>query len=218
MFRVILWSQWRWSRLVICLATVLGFALPILSVQGAAAGGKSGLPPDELLRAIQSWGILYPVFAAGLGLLVALAAWAADHRGRHVHALSLPIPRWRYVLLRYGAGLGVLAAPALAVLLGATLATGLATIPPGLQGYPVALAFRFALAVMVAFSIFFAVAGGTPRTAGIVLGLIAALVVVQLLASVANLQLDLLGSALRFLLDWPGPLAIFGGRWMLIDV
>src|SRR5256885_7395208 len=116
MFRAILYSQWKWSRLIVVLGTVAGFALPIVSLQGAARADRSPLAAQELLRAVQSWGTLYPVLAAALGLLVAIATWAPDHRGRHIHALSLPLPRWRYVLLRFGGGVVVFAGPVLAVL------------------------------------------------------------------------------------------------------
>src|SRR5689334_12112661 len=111
MFRVILYSQWKWSRLIVVLGSVAGFALPIVSVQGAATGDRSALAASELLQAVQSWGVLYPVLAAAVGLLVAIATWAPDHRGRHVHALSLPVLRWRYVLLRFAGGATLLAAP-----------------------------------------------------------------------------------------------------------
>jgi len=167
---------------------------------------------------VQSWGTLYPVLAAALGLLVAIATWAPDHRGRHVHALSLPVPRWRYVLLRFSAGAVLLAAPILALSAGAVLATWSATIPAGLQGYPVALANRFALAVLVAYAVFFAVSAGTARTAGIILAVIGSVILVQVVASVANVDFDLLGKLQVAFLNWPGPLAIFTGRWMLIDV
>jgi len=218
MFRVILYSHWKWSRLIVALGSVAGFALPIVSLQGAASGDRSALAAGELLQAVQSWGVLYPVLAAGLGLLVAITTWAPDHRGRHVHALSLPVPRWRYVALRFGAGTALLAAPIVAVVAGALLATWSATIPPGLQGYPVALAVRFALAVLVAYAVFFAVSAGTARTAGILLGILGSIILVQILAGVANLELDLFGRLQVVVLDWPGPLAIFTGRWMLIDV
>jgi hypothetical protein len=217
MFFVILESQWRWARLVVVLGTIAGFLLPVLSLQGATTGEKA-LPPDELLRLLQSWGILYPLLAALLGLLVAMSAWAPDHRGRHVHALSLPIPRWRYVLLRFCAGVVVLLPPMLAVLLGAVLATTTAVIPAGLQGYAGALGLRFMLAVLVAFSVFFAISGGTARTAGLILSILALVLLTQLLVSAAGIQFDLLGGVLQTVLDWPGPLAIFSGRWMLIDV
>ena len=218
MYRVILYSQWKWSRLIVLLGTITGFALPIISLQGAAGADRNPLAAQELLRAVQSWGTLYPVLATTLGLLAAIATWAPDHRGRHIHALSLPLPRWRYVLLRFAAGVTVLAGPIVAVLLGAVLATALATIPPGLQGYPLALALRFALALLVAYAVFFAVSAGTTRTAGIILGVIAAVIVVQIVAGVANVELDLWGKLALVILNWPGPLAVFTGRWMLVDV
>jgi hypothetical protein len=218
MFRVILYSQWKWSRLIVALGSVAGFALPIVSLQGAASRDRSALATGELLQAVQSWGVLYPVLAAALGLLVAIATWAPDHRGRHIHALSLPVPRWRYVSLRFGAGTVLLGAPIVAVMAGALLATWSATIPPGLQGYPVALAVRFALAVLVAYAVFFAVSSGTARTAGIILGILGSLILVQILAGVAHLDLDLFGKLQVIVLNWPGPLAIFTGRWMLLDV
>jgi hypothetical protein len=218
MFRAILFSQWKWSRLIVVLGTIAAFALPIVSLQGAAGADRSPLQGEELLRAVQSWGTLYPVLATALGLLVAIATWAPDHRGRHIHALTLPLPRWRYVLLRFASGLTVLAGPILAVSLGALLATATATLPPGLQGYPLALALRFALAVLVAYAVFFAVSAGTARTAGIILAVIGAAIVVQIVAGVANIELDLLGKLQVVILNWPGPLAVFTGRWMLVDV
>lgn len=214
MFRVILYSQWKWSRLIVTVGAVAAFGLPILSIQGAT----SSVRPGELLQAIQSWGVLYPALAATLAVLVAIMTWAPDHRGRHVHALSLPVLRWRYALLRFGAGLALLTIPVLALLGGAFLATRIAHIPPGLQGYPLALTVRFALAVGIGYSIFFAIAAGTSRTAGVLLALVGAVIIVQVLAGVANVNLDLVTHARVLLLNWPGPLAVFTGRWMLIDV
>src|SRR5256885_6386835 len=145
MFRAILGTQWKWSRLIVVMGTVSGFAIPLLSVQGAARD-RSALQAQDLLRAVQSWGSVYPLLAAALGLLLAMAAWAADHRGRHIHALTLPVPRWRYVLLRFAAGAMLLAAPILAVLAGASLAVLFSTIPPGLPAVPGAFQLRFSLA------------------------------------------------------------------------
>jgi hypothetical protein len=217
-FRVILYSQWKWSRLIVVLGTIAAFAIPLLSLQGAARADRGALQAQELLHAVQAWGALYPLLATALGLLVAMAAWAADHRGRHIHALTLPLPRWKYVLLRFGAGFVLLAGPIAAVLIGALLATVSATLPAGLQAYPIALAVRFAFAVLVAYAVFFAVSAGTAGTAGIILGAIAAVIVVQLVASIASLDLDLFTIAQGVLLLGPGPLAVFTGRWMLIDV
>src|SRR2546430_17732261 len=109
-------------------------------------------------------------------------------------------------------------APVVAVWAGALLATWSATIPPALQGSPVALAVRFALAVLVAYAVFFAVSAGTARTAGIILGILGSIILVQILAGVANLELDLFGRLQVVVLDWPGALAIFTGLWVFIDV
>src|SRR5439155_8263852 len=81
MFHVMLYSQWKWTRLIVALGSIAAFALPIVSVQGAARADASPLQAGELLQAVQSWGTLYPVLAAALGLLVAIATWAPDHRG-----------------------------------------------------------------------------------------------------------------------------------------
>jgi hypothetical protein len=217
MYLAILASQWRWSRMVVVFGTVAGFLIPVISIQGATKGARA-MPADQLLRFLQSWGILYPLLAGLLGLLVAMAAWAPDHRGRHVHALSLPLPRPQYVMLRLGAGLTVLLPPIVAVFLGALLATGSATIPAGLQSYGAALGVRFALAILIAFATFFAISGGTARTAGLILSMLALVIVSQILLSAADVQLDLINPVMQALLNWPGPFAIFSGRWMLIDV
>jgi ABC-type transport system involved in multi-copper enzyme maturation permease subunit len=217
MFRAVLGTQWKWSRLIVVVGTVAGFAIPLLSVQGAARG-RGALQTPELLHAVQSWGSVYPLLAAALGLLLAIAAWAADHRGRHIHALTLPLPRWRYVLLRFAAGVVLLVVPIFAVFAGASLAVLFATIPEGLQVYPLALTLRFALAVLVAFAVFFAISAGTARTAGIVLAAIAAVILVQVVANIANLDLDLVSTVQLVLVQGVGPLAVFTGRWMLIDV
>ena len=218
MFRAILYSQWKWSRLIVTLGTVAGFALPLMSLQGAARADSNPLNAEELLHAVQGWGMIYPFLATALGLLVAIATWAPDHRGRHVHALTLPLPRWRYVLLRFASGATVLAGPIVAVAAGAVLAVAVATLPSGLQGYPLALALRFALAVLVGYALFFAISAGTARTAAIILGTIAAVVIVQVFASVAYLNRNVVDQLQMVLSNWPGPFAIFTGRWMLVDV
>lgn len=216
MFRVILESQWKWARLFIVAGTVAAFAVPILSVQ--SLGGPEPALSGDLLAAMQSWSVVYPTLAGALGLLAAMRAWAPDHAGRHVYALILPLPRWRYVWLRFSAGLVLLAAPASAIALGAVLATSIATLPAGLHGYPIGLAIRFTLALLVAYAVFFAISSGTARTAGLILALFGALAATQVLASAANLDLPIAVSALQGIFGWPGPLGIFAGRWMLIDV
>ena len=93
-----------------------------------------------------------------------------------------------------------------------------AAIPPGLEGYPVALAIRFALATTVAFTVFFAISAGTTRTAAVILAALGGVIAIQVIAGAANVQIDLLTPLQSAFLNWPGPLAVFTGRWMLIDV
>lgn len=217
MFRAILFQQWKWTRLIVCLGTVAAFTIPIFSLSSSSAGMDHKMAAS-FLGHVQGWGVFYPVLAGGLGVLVAIALWTPDHRGRHVYSLALPIPRWRYVTLRYLAGLTLLAGPIAALALGAAIASATASLPVGLHPYPVGLTIRFALAVLVAFTLFFAVSSGTARTAATILGTIAGLVVVQVLLSAAGSQLNILMPLANALLTAPGPFAIFTGRWMLIDV
>jgi hypothetical protein len=218
MFRMILFTQWKWSRLAVLLGTLAAFLLPILSVQHAGNPEATPWEARMLLSSIQSWSVLYPTLATAIALTLALMAWSADHRGRHVYALSLPVPRWHYALQRFGAGSVLLVPPAIALLIGAIVAAAMATIPHGLQTYPVALAARFTLAMAVSYAVFFAISAGTTRTAGYVLSIVGALIVVQILTAAAGLDVHLIPFIGDRLLLWPGPLEIFSGRWMLIDV
>jgi hypothetical protein len=213
MFRAILYTQWKGSRVLVLLATIVGFALPLASLRGA----REALNAIQFIAAMQEWAGGYAILAAGLGLLVAMAAWQPDHAGRHVYALSLPVSRSRYTLMRMGAGALFLVPPVLAVLLG-SLVVSASDIPNGLHAYPFALALRFAFATAVAYAIFFAIASSTPQTAGVILGLIAAVIFTQYLLSVMGTNEDILEPIVNFIFVKPGVLSIFTGRWMLIDV
>src|SRR5204862_6616768 len=68
MFRAILFSQWKWSRLIVVLGTVAGFAVPLVSLQGAARADRSPLEAEALLHPVQGWGVLYPLLVTALGL------------------------------------------------------------------------------------------------------------------------------------------------------
>lgn len=214
MWRAILESQWRWSRGLILLGVLLVFAIPLLSIRMAASAETL----VTFISTIASWGVGYAVAAGTLGLMTAIAAWSFDHRLRHIYALSLPLPRWRYVAYRYASGVAMLVIPTAALLVSAEIAAHSKLVPATLHAYPLALTLRFAFAMLVAYSLFFAVASATPRTAGYILGLLASIVVAQVLFSSASLNLNLISRALDLVFAAPGLLAVFGGRWMLIDV
>lgn len=217
MFNAMLYTQWKWSRLPLLPGVVVAFALPLLSVQ-QAGGDPELIDPRNLLHSVGAWSVWYPVLAAALGLLLATTAWGADHRGGHVYALSLPVERWRYVLLRFAAGALLLLVALIAFWAGSLVAVAAAVIPPGLRAYPNTLALRFALAALVAYAFFFAISSGTARTAGYVLAALGGVAAVHVLLLAGGLDVNLLGWLFERFLSPAGPLHAFTGRWMLIDV
>lgn len=215
---MVLMTQWKWSRLVLCAATIAAFAVPIISVQFFGDADGSWIDGRRVLQVMRAFGAWYAVLAAAAGLAVAMTAWSADHRGRHIYALTLPIPRWRLVLLRFGAGAALLTLPVVALWAGALLATSSVDIPPGLEALPTALAIRFALASLVAFGIFFAISAGTARTAGWVLGAIGTVFLLAAFGESFGLPDRVMEEIHGLIFSWPIVLEVFHGSWMLIDV
>lgn len=218
MFRVILLTQWKMSRLAVVFCALAGFTIPLLSVQSLGDPTVSRWDIGTVLASVQAWGLLYPLLAGLAGLLFALTAWLLDHTSRHVYALSLPVPRWHYTLLRFGGGAVLLAIVATGVLLGALVGVATSSLPPGLYAYPFSLTLRFVLAAFVAYTAFFAISAGTTRTAGYILAALGGVVLAQVLLSAAGSDVNYLFGLLARLYFWPGPLEVFTGRWMLVDV
>jgi hypothetical protein len=227
MLRAMLYVQWKAGRWLLVPLVLLGFGVPLLVLGSArrfALEGNELLP--EMLVSLQSRAlVLFPSLAALIGFVVALAAWQRDHKLGHVYALSLPGSRARYVLLRFAAGMALLAIPVVALWAGAFTAVLATPIPAGLHAYPVAFGIRFLLASLVVYALSFALASGTARTTLVlVTSLVAFLVVgdiaVDVIERVTPLRglfrpVDLLHYAL---VRWPGPFHVLGGSWMLIDV
>lgn len=214
MFRAIVVTQWKWTRTALLLAALAGFGLPLAALQNS----RTAVTPQEFIERIQGWGVAFAGLSALVGLLVALAAWGHDHQGRHVYALSLPITRSGYALMRFGAGVLFLLAPVLAVLLGSLVVAGSGVIPEGLHAFPFSLTLRFAFAALVAYSLFFAIGSATTKTAAIILGGVGSLFLAQYVLVVAGIEYDLLSRVADFVFLRPGVLSVFSGRWMLVDV
>ena len=213
MFKAILRSQWKWMRAFVLIASVIAFALPLLSLRVA----RQTTDPKLFIGYMQSWSPLYAVAAGVLGLTIALLSWSPDHRGRHVYALSLPIARWRYVLMRFGAGALCVALPTAALLVGALLVSRSAAVPAGLHAYPIALTLRFLFAAMVAYAFFFSISSATAKTSAYLLGGIAGLWLLVIASSLVGAKVDFAALALQALFIDSGILGVFTGRWMLID-
>jgi hypothetical protein len=231
MFRQILFLNWKASRYGLLPLVMVAFGLPFLAVKGARLGQM--LPNTDLLRGttilhgVAVWAHLFPVLAWVLGAVLALLIWNWDHRGDHVYPLALPLPRWKYVLMKMGAGGVLLLVPVLTLWMGSLISVSLVEIPEGLRAYPTALSFRFLLSALICFALFFALAAGTMRTA------VALLVAWILLIFLGEVLPPFLGRMwgmpgladfrfLRWFLDtamsWPGPFEVLTGNWMIIDV
>ena len=219
MFAQVLKAQWLQGRVIVALFLVLAFAVPLGSVlYGGDLGTASGENVAAWLSMSKTVGQVIPVLALSLGVLMGMAAWAPDHAGRHVYALSLPIPRGHYVLLRFAAGLTLLAIPVAGLGLGAMIASYAVKLPSGIHAYPLQLTVRFGLSATVMYAIFFAISIGTKRAVIATLGAVGGVLLADLLRTALGDEPIVVSWVFGVLTTWPGPLAILLGRWALFDV
>jgi hypothetical protein len=219
MFAQVLKAQWLQGRAIVILFLLLAFTVPLGS---AFYGGDVHTTSVENVAAWLSMsktvGQVIPILALSLGVLMGMAAWAPDHAGRHVYALSLPVSRAQFVLLRFAAGVTLLAIPVAGLGLGAILATYAVKLPSGIHAYPLQLTLRFALSATVMFAIFFAISIGTKRAVVATLGVVGGLLTADLLRAALGDDPVVVSWVYGILTTWPGPLAILLGRWALFDV
>jgi hypothetical protein len=219
MLKSLLLTQWKSSRIVIALAALLAFALPLGSVlYGGALAVAPGWQVANWLNASRIVGAAIPYVALGTGVILGMVTWAPDHAGRHVYALSLPVPRAQYVLMRYGSGLILLAAPVAALLASSLIATAAVNLPAGVHAYPFALTGRFALTLLLSYALFFAISIATRKAVLLTFGLIGGVLLSDLLLAMAEQEATVTVTIFEFLTRWPGPLALLLGRWALFDV
>ncbi len=230
MFQQILLLHWKTVRFGLVPFILAAFAAPLLAIQGMTPimgdSDGSSVRAGWMLSQMLSWAPIFPLLATLVGIVVALSAWNSDHRGDHIYALTLPLPRWHYVGLKMGAGMVILLVPVFAFWLGSLLATASVQIPEGLRAYPGAVSFRFLLASLILYALLFALAAGTMRTALWVIGTFTALAVLggivpDFLAGTLFPSLEgwsFLEWFVESALEWPGPFEVISGNWMLIDV
>ena len=218
-FKQILRAEWQSTRVLVVLMTLCAFAVPLGSVfygGDVARGGEYAV--SNWLSASRTVGQVIPLLSLAAGVLMGMATWAPDHLGRHVYALSLPLHRWQYVLLRFGAGVALLALPVVALGAGAMIAAGSVRLPIGIHAYPLILTMRFALSALVMFAIFFTIAIGTKRAVALTLAVIGGLVLSDVLTTAFGAEPVVLDTVYGWLTHFPGPLAILMGSWALFDV
>ena len=221
-----LWLHWRTVRMGLLPLALAAFGLPLLVVQQMESRTYlTGLESAAYFLSVgEAFLPLFPGLAATIGFTLALTAWSWDHRVGHVYALSLPVSRARYALLKFGAGALLALVPVACLLLGAFMAQATVDLPDGLRAYPLQLGARFLFAVLLLYALLFAMAAGTIRTTVIV---VSAWIAIPLLYT---LGLDSLGQGhplVQRLPDWEqiyeavlvgfGPFRILAGNWMFVD-
>ena len=217
MFAMMFRTQWQWTRLPLLGFAALAFVFPSLAWQIGRAAGS----PGNAAQLLDGFALLGPMlgFLALLGpFVIAALPWTIDHQTQHVYPLALPVSWARWVGMRFAIGALTLVLPAFALYVGAAATVAQFTLPPLLQSYAAALALRFLLAALVAYSGAFALQYLAGRRATQV----AVTAMVGVLGLVLIATLLGLGSqveyAFELLFRAPGPLAIFVEPWTLIDV
>lgn len=217
-FRQILRTQWAWTRLVLITTAVGSFVAPTFIWWLAGPFYSAQLAPLAIINGFQTLGPALGLVALVTAFILAAQPWVIDAATRHVYPLSLPIAWRRYVALRYAAGALTLLLPAAALYLGSLFVIWRLTLPEVLRAYPLTLAVRYLLAMLVGYSATFALQWVFGRRAPIV-------VLVTLLAFLTlgvGLTITGHGDVIEWvgtrLVQWPGPLAVFAEPWRLIDV
>ena len=219
MFRAILYTQWKWARPVLVLAAIIAGWIPLQALRSAPYKTMGTYHIPSLYQSIMSASLFYQFLAVAVAVVIAVSAWQADSTRQHVYALALPIARWRFVLMRFGAGAVLLGGVAMAVGVFGGLAVAMAPLPPMLHGYPVGLAIRFWLGTLIPFGIIFALLTSNPRKVKwVTAGVVTIYVVDLMLSSFGVTQTPLLNIVFYGLYEQGGPLTAFLTRWMLIDV
>ena len=226
MFKQIMLLNWKVSKFALAMLVPLCIGLPIalLRLSSEYTLQVSAMPALDMLRVAERWARAFPLLAGAAGCAIALCVWAWDHKTNHVYALSLPIERWRYALLKFLSGTTLLGVLFAAILLGSIIAVSITDLPTGIRGYPMALAIRFLFAALITYAITFAFAAGTMKTT------VRVFVIMFVIFIGGGLLTDVIGDAMGrpvsspiglfhdALSNWPGPFNVFGGSWMLIDV
>jgi hypothetical protein len=217
MFRQILFTQWRWARTELFAYTIGAFLIPT-AILKLAVSGLGDFSVGSMLTAVAAAGgfFVFLAFVCAIGL--AVRPYLADQALKHVYALSLPLPWATFLRYRFVAGAILLIAPAVAVFMGAALATMTAAVPPTLHTYPFGVAVRFYLSALEIYAATFLLQYVAGKYAvRVVLTIIGVLVVVELGSRMFGLP-DAWVWLWDHLTTLPGPLETLTARWMMIDV
>ena len=215
MYRALLAEQWKHQRVEIT-ALSIAAAVACPACVWMVTGGE--YQPWQLVETGGKIGFAGAWIALITGVACSIRPYVLDARAKHTYALSLPVPRSDYSLLRVGSGLSLTLVPGVAFLIGASIAAQAA--PPGtlLQTFPLQLTLRFALAAAFAFSFVFGVQYGLGRQAVRWL-MIAGLTVigVEVVGQLA-LHVSMTAPFFDLIVTRGSPLRVFMTRWTLFNV
>jgi hypothetical protein len=217
MFEALLRQQFTLQRTELAALTIAGGAIVPLSLRGASIAGP--LTEAEVLLTLgMPLTILSVIFSVVTGLVLAIRAYTVDAQTRHTYALSLPITRGHYALLRAGTGLTLALIPLAAYGIGAFLTAASVPLPPELFAYPGGVTMRGALTVLMAYAFGFALQYGLGRHAGrvfiVVILLVGAVELIDQLVFRGQLTPDFWSAVV----SETSPFAVFNSGWMLFDV
>ncbi|MBI2795332.1 MAG: hypothetical protein HYX65_01335 [Gemmatimonadetes bacterium] len=217
MFRAVMMTHWKWSRWGVYLLVAALFSTPVVLLGVLGTRDLTLIPVWEVLGPTSGAGAAYLVFSLFTGLWLAASAWNVDTAQDAVYALTRPVPRWYFVLMRLGSGVALSLVPILAVLAGALFAALVTTRPPEMRVFPVALTAKFAVATWLAYGFCFGgFTGFRPRTAARnVRPLVVILSGVLIDAATGSHVTTVIGNWLTG--PW-SPIGVFFGRWNLFDV
>jgi hypothetical protein len=218
MFREVLYTQWKWSRVELACLCVAAFVGPTLLMRLNVDLSYGLIAYGALNESLGYTAVLFAGLAVLCGLGLAWRPYIVDAEARHVGPLTLPLPWRAFAALRLGAGATLLLAPALATWLGSWIVVAQLELPRELHAYPGGIALRFLAASLMAYVFAFLWQYVAGRRA--VRIAVSALILIGLAEITAGLlhYPSPIGAAWDFLDQPAGPLAIFNSQWMLIDV
>jgi len=217
MFRQMLVAQWKFTRSALLGISLLVAITPALVMRLSLVQIVNQTPRDLIVMTELLGGGL-AIMAALLGVIVQHQPWNEDLKARFVYVLSLPISWPRFLLRRVGGALLLLLVPALFVWLGGAIAVAMVPLPPTLHTFAFGIAVRFYLASVFCYAVWSALVHLSGKRAGAV-GL--AILLLVLVAPFGLIWLGFghsVGAVGGWLINPPGPLAVFFSRWALIDV
>lgn len=218
------WSLTRQVWLGALVSTVVAYALPHL-LPGRLVPEWARLDSDAALfltAAPISGGVLL-VTSLVLGV-AASASWADEgSRNRGVYLMCLPMTRWHLAVIEYAVALTLIAATGLAVFLIGAVYALFVSLPDGLHAYPAAIALRVTGASLLITSVFFPLARisalAQQSQANMTIVVVGSLIGLILAVSLEALQvINILEPMVEWAFGPSGPMHIFVGSWMLVDV